>query len=173
MFEIELATENKPLMRSGPSSDLADVANHPITSRNDSKDDIEGRGANAGAVFTPGETIAGSVRWSELPSATSIEIRLIWYTIGKGDRDSQYVGVETIANPQPQGQADFQFLAPHRPNSFSGKLIAIQWAVEVIAFPQREAQQELLTINPATGPVETTPVDKSEAFWETSLRIGH
>ena len=42
--------------------------------------------------FGPGDSIRGTVHWQPEESiAESIEIRLIWYTAGKGDRDHEIV----------------------------------------------------------------------------------
>lgn len=118
-------------------------------------------------AFHPGDAIEGSVSWEVLDDATdSLEVRLIWFTIGKGDRDAQFVDVKKVDSPAANGKVNFAFTAPHRPNSFSGKLIAVQWAVEVIAFPQRDAVQSLLTICPPTGVVVLNPVDDGDVFWK-------
>ena len=117
--------------------------------------------------FQPGDPIAGNVRWDELGKGTEeVEVRLIWFTIGKGDQDSQFVDVKKVGAPASRGFADFDFVAPHRPNSFAGKLIALQWAVEVIAFPQREAEQAKLTISPAASDIELVPSGDERAFWK-------
>ncbi|MDB4766206.1 hypothetical protein OAG71_00815 [bacterium] len=117
--------------------------------------------------FQPGDSIAGNVRWADLPESTEdLEVRLIWFTIGKGDQDSQFVDVKKVNSPSSKGFVDFEFVAPHRPNSFAGKLIALEWAVEVIAFPQREAEQAKLTISPAKGDLVLKPVESENVFWK-------
>ena len=118
-------------------------------------------------VYHPGEEIAGKVAWSDMAGTDRFEIRLIWYTTGRGDRDAQYVAAKTVGTSSNEGQSDFSFTAPHRPNSFSGKLIAIQWGIEVIAFPQREAAQALLAIEPTSGPIVLEKVDPDDAFWNS------
>lgn len=120
-------------------------------------------------TFTPGETISGSVSWADREETESIEIRLIWYTIGKGDRDAESVDVNKIVDLRSQDQSRFSFVAPHRPNSFAGQLIAIQWAIEVIKFPQRDAEQGLLEIHPVSGAVKVTPVADGEAFGKNTF----
>ena len=117
--------------------------------------------------FLPGEKIAGNVEWLELSEDSErIEVRLIWFTVGKGDRDAQFVDAKEIAEPVSNGQTDFEFTAPHRPNSFEGKLIALQWAVEVIVFPQRDAEQAKLRIEPSTGEISLMPVEDEDIFWK-------
>ena len=117
--------------------------------------------------FLPGDKISGNVEWVELSEdSDKLEVRLIWFTVGKGDRDAHFVDVKEVADPANNGQTNFEFIAPHRPNSFSGKLIAIQWAIEVIVFPQRDAEQANLSIQPAAGEIVLTPVKDEEVFWK-------
>lgn len=117
-------------------------------------------------TFSPNEKIAGNVQWSDLPTETeTMEVRLIWHTVGKGDQDAQFVETKELTSVEVAGQTDFEFTAPHRPNSFEGQLIAIQWAIEVILFPQREAEQATLRISPPAGEVVLTPVEDEEIFW--------
>jgi hypothetical protein len=102
--------------------------------------------ANESAAFLPDSTIEGTVRWSE-EQGTSLEVRLIWFTQGKGDRDFDLVDVHKVASFGPSGSEQFQFNAPSRPQSFSGKLIALQWAIEAIAFPDESTARKDLTIS--------------------------
>ncbi len=117
--------------------------------------------------FLPGEKITGNVQWSELPEGSrTLEVRLVWHTVGRGDQDAQFVDAKEIADPPAAGQTEFEFTAPHRPNSFEGKLIAIQWTIEVIVFPQRDAEQASLRINPPSGEILLTPVEDEDVFWK-------
>ncbi len=117
-------------------------------------------------AFLPGEKITGNVQWSELPEGSkTLEVRLVWHTVGRGDQDAQFVDAKEIVDPATEGQTEFEFTAPHRPNSFEGKLIAILWAVEVIVFPQRDAEQAMLRINPPNGEISLTPVPDEDIFW--------
>lgn len=102
--------------------------------------------SKSAANFVPGETIAGTVTWSQ-EEGVSLEIRLIWYTVGKGDRDFALVAAHKVASFAPVGTEAFEFAAPARPQSFSGKLISLQWAIEAIIFPDQNAQRVDLTIS--------------------------
>ena len=100
------------------------------------------------AGFAPGESISGTVEWIELNEKTSrLEIRLIWYTEGKGDTDVAIIETITVDSPSPNGTSTFDFVAPTRPFSFSGKLISLIWAVEVVEFPSRDGSKETLSIS--------------------------
>ena len=110
--------------------------------------------ANPDRCYAPGEAVAGRVDWKALPAdSDSIEIRLIWFTRGKGTRDFEVVESMTVDTPTTAGETGFQFIAPRYPNSISGKLISVVWAVEVIVFPGHEAENHELIISPTRQPL--------------------
>ena len=98
--------------------------------------------------FLPGDEISGAADWQQLESTESLDIRLIWYTAGKGDRDFKIVSFHTVENPANEGSEAFSFIAPDYPLSFSGKLISLVWAIEAIAFPSHAAETENIVIGP-------------------------
>jgi hypothetical protein len=98
--------------------------------------------------FGPGEKIEVVVNWKELPKGISIDVRLVWYTEGKGTRDHLVVQSQSIPRPGQTGSQPIQFDAPHWPLSFSGQLISLRWAVEIVELPSEEAQQLELVIGP-------------------------
>ena len=101
------------------------------------------------ANFLPGESIDGAVEWTELNEKTKrLEIRLIWYTVGKGDSDVGIIETVNHEAPASSGSEQFSFTAPTRPFSFSAKLISLIWAVEVVEFPSRDGVKEELLISP-------------------------
>jgi hypothetical protein len=99
-------------------------------------------------AFDRGEMIRGRVEWNDLQPLKSLEIRLIWLTRGKGDRDVSIVQQRVFTAPAPSGRQDFEFAAPNAPYSFSGKLISLIWAIEVIAFPSGDAELTEIVIAP-------------------------
>ena len=100
--------------------------------------------------FVPGNIISGTLSWADAKAGTAqIDVRLIWYTRGKGQRNHRVIDTHTIPNPENSGESRFEFAAPHRPYSFSGKLISLVWAIEAIMFPDLEAEQFEVTISPS------------------------
>jgi hypothetical protein len=72
-------------------------------------------------------------QWS-LPSAPpSLEARLFWFTRGKGTEDVGVVATERVPSPGARGQHRVRFTLPEAPYSFSGQLISLIWAVELVA----------------------------------------
>lgn len=102
-------------------------------------------GANA---FLPGETIQGTVSWQLDPPLTNVELRLIWYTEGKGDQDLQIVETAEFHTPGVVDRRVFTVRVPQGPYSFSGKLISLLWALEVVAQPNDRAGRLPITVSP-------------------------
>ncbi|HEY9422530.1 MAG TPA: hypothetical protein VIW92_14025 [Thermoanaerobaculia bacterium] len=102
-------------------------------------------GANA---FLPGETITGTVSWQLDPPLTNMELRLIWYTEGKGDQDLQIVETAELHSPGVVERRGFTVRVPQGPYSFSGKLISILWALEVVAQPKDRASRVPIIVSP-------------------------
>jgi hypothetical protein len=99
-------------------------------------------------AFRPGETIEGAVLW-ELPGAPEVaEVRLIWFTRGKGTEDGTTVATVKFDNPAAGDTRQFSFPAPNGPYSFSGTLIAVIWAVEFVAKPGKDFERIEIVIAP-------------------------
>lgn len=113
------------------------------------------------ANFVPAERIAGKVTWSEAVG-DSLEVRLIWYTAGKGERDFGVVATHRVSDFGSSGGEQFEFVAPNRPQSFSGKLMSLQWALEMIVFPSQAATRIDLTISSTGSEIVLGTVSKSE-----------
>lgn len=92
-------------------------------------------------TFRPGELLRGEVRWQE---QALTEIRLIWYTSGKGTTDTQVV--QTIPGSGTIGSCRFEFRLPDSPPSFSGRLISLHWAVEAVSGSQTMRHE--ITLSP-------------------------
>lgn len=108
---------------------------------------------NPESTYRPGDTIFGTVEWSE-EEGDALEARLIWFTRGKGDRDFELVAVQHVASFGPAGSERFQFTAPHRPQSFAGKIMSLQWAIETIVFPNQQSERQNLTISSSGAEID-------------------
>jgi hypothetical protein len=107
---------------------------------------------DGGRWFKPGETIEGKVSWHLDDDADAIEIRLFWYTQGKGSQDIEIVDKKRIASPERGGDRSFRFRVPPEPYSFSGKLITLAWALELVVLPGGETERLDVLVGPQ--PVE-------------------
>jgi hypothetical protein len=94
--------------------------------------------AGGRTTYRPGEVISGRASWRVEDDPSSAELSLFWYTSGKGTQDVGVVQQTTFATPRRQDQRDFTLPLPREPFSFSGKLISIVWAVELILEPGKQ-----------------------------------
>ena len=99
-------------------------------------------------AFAPGETIAGAADWTWGEAPGEAEVRLCWLTQGKGTEDAELVETITFANPRATDLRQFSFVAPAAPYSFSGKLISLIWAVEVVLQPDDLSERVEIIIAP-------------------------
>jgi hypothetical protein len=98
--------------------------------------------------FRPGETLAGTVSWN-VNGATSAELRLFWYTRGKATGDVGLVDTVAFPNPQTSDRRTFRFSLPDGPYSFSGKLISLIWAIELILEPGASVERREILVSPS------------------------
>jgi hypothetical protein len=114
-------------------------------------------------AFRPGETVAGAVLW-EFEKAPSIaEVRLMWFTRGKGTEDGETVATVTLDAAPAADTREFSFEAPNGPYSFSGTLIAVVWAVEFVAKPGNEFQRIEIVIAPEAREIHLHRIEQPKA----------
>jgi hypothetical protein len=104
--------------------------------------------------FRPGESIEGTVSWHLDEDAEAIEVRLFWYTEGKGTQDVEVVETRHLARPEIGGSRSFDFDVPRGPYSFSGKLITLSWAIEMVVLPDGDTERLDLKIGPQAVEVD-------------------
>ena len=101
----------------------------------------------ASESFEVGQEIAGRVSWQLVDEPKEVHVRLFWYTKGKGTQDVRIVSEEVFTHPGMSGERPFSFTAPNGPYGFSGKLISLIWAIEVIALPSQESKRREFIIS--------------------------
>ena len=104
--------------------------------------------------FRPGEWIEGKAIWQLGKSADWLEVRLIWFTQGKGDADISIEDKLRIEAPALNDSRPFGFQLPAAPYSFSGKLISLIWAIEVVAQGIKDAARFEFTLSPDGREIE-------------------
>ncbi len=107
--------------------------------------------------FEPGANLQGQVAWSFDSEPDRLELRLFWYTEGRGTQDVAIVDLKALEEPGMNGSRNFTFRLPEAPYSFSGKLISLKWALEAIAEPESLVERVELLMGPR--PVEVSPGD--------------
>ena len=107
--------------------------------------------------YTPGDTISGKVLWSQTSETKSVELRLFWYTSGKGTQDIKVI--EELSWPASQGQANFSFTLPNEPYSFSGTLVSLSWALEAVLLPEETSEKYQFQLTPNGQTILLNPVE--------------
>ncbi len=102
----------------------------------------------------PGGEVEGTVTWSTAEPAGTIELRLFWWTSGKGTRNLEVVDRLTLARPSPHGERRFRFRLPRSPYSFSGALITLSWGLELVAEPSGGSVRRDLVVAPGGREVD-------------------
>jgi hypothetical protein len=104
--------------------------------------------------YHPGDSISGTARWQLEEPVDSLELRLFYYTEGKGTDDVEIVETTAVAKPSLSGSQRFQWQLPQSPYSFSGKLISLIWAVEVLLLPSGDAEHTTFTMGPGEQEID-------------------
>lgn len=99
-------------------------------------------------TFAPRDKISGKVAWRLDAPPEKIEIRLFWFTQGKGTRDVGIVETAAVENPPASGEKLFAFTVPDGPASFSGRLVSVCWAIEAVAEPGDKSIRIDLVVSP-------------------------
>ncbi len=99
-------------------------------------------------TYSPGEELVGTALWEcDSPPALA-EIRLVWSTKGKGSEDAAVVERVTFDAPQAGDTRPFTLRLPASPYSFSGKLISLVWAVELVLQPGNRCERREIVVAP-------------------------
>lgn len=78
----------------------------------------------------PFQTLTGKVRLTGPVTAAKMELRVFWFTRGRGDEEAEICHRLSI-NTQEK-LSGFSWKLPAAPYSFAGQLITMAWAVEVV-----------------------------------------
>ncbi len=100
------------------------------------------------SAFEPGSEVEVSLSWQLKSPPARLELRLVWSTAGKGDRDLKVVKTIQIESPDAVGEQVLAIVLPWGPYSFSGSLISLQWGLELVAFPAEQSTRLEITIAP-------------------------
>ncbi|MBK8000330.1 MAG: hypothetical protein IPK15_16810 [Verrucomicrobia bacterium] len=98
--------------------------------------------------YRPGETIEGVAGWRLDQPPKGVELRLFWFTRGKGTEDVGVVTSTNFPSPQIEEGRKFTFTLPQDPWSFSGQLISVIWALELVAQPGNHSTRLEIVVSP-------------------------
>src|SRR5579885_883109 len=120
-------------------------------------------------AFEPGEEITGTVEWSTAKAPAAVELRLFWFTRGKGTQDAGVIKTERFEAPSANDRRPFRFRLPPTPYSCSGQLISIVWALELVSLPGKEVSRVEFEMGPGKQEIklETVSPASTAARWIT------
>ncbi len=109
---------------------------------------LELHSADARTAFEPGEEILLLAAWELDSPVDGLEVRLIWFTQGKGTQDVGVAWKHRWERPPLVGNESVQLLLPDGPYSFSGSLISVSWRLELMMLPAEKGVHMPITIAP-------------------------
>jgi hypothetical protein len=114
------------------------------------------------AALEPGDELTGTACWQLDQAPRTVELRLFWFTRGKGTEDAGVVETVRFARPSPQESRPFRLRLPPVPYSFSGKLISLVWALELVPAPSKEVARQEFVMAPGGQEVRLDSLPASE-----------
>lgn len=109
-------------------------------------------------VHRPGDELRGQCSWELERPVKMIAVRLFWHTKGKGTQDIGIVSTQQFAAPALHGARPFTFRLPEGPCSFSGTLITLLWAVEIVTVPGDEGEYVDFVLSPTGKELQVAAV---------------
>jgi hypothetical protein len=104
--------------------------------------------------YLPGEEIDGVAAWRGERAPAAVELRLFWFTRGKGTEDLEIVRRVPFDAPLAVERRPFKLRLPDEPYSLSGRLVSLRWAVELVALPDdRDAARVDVVVAPERRPL--------------------
>lgn len=124
----------------------------------------------------PYETVTGRVAWQLESEPRNLELRLCWFTRGRGTEESRTIEVLSLGDTS-RGERSFSFRLPAEPWSTHGKLIQIVWALEVVAKKTGSLAVEEFVVSPqrreiVLGEVENARTTTKAEKWVMRTALG-
>ena len=103
---------------------------------------------NSREAFAPGEALEGEAAWNFDKDPEQVFLRLFWYTQGKGTEDINVVSEIDFDHPHAQETRPFRMTLPQSPYSFTGRLVSLIWALEMVVKDNDTAITREIVISP-------------------------
>lgn len=98
--------------------------------------------------FSPGQRVKFTATWDIDASVQWLEARLFWRTSGKGTQSGEVVASHRFDHPSPKECRPLELILPQSPYSFSGRLISIEWFIELVVMPDEKSTALPIVIAP-------------------------
>jgi len=119
--------------------------------------------------YLPGDTVSGRAVWRLDEPADAVELRLFWHTVGKGTEDVEIIDSVRTEAAETAGERGFAFRLPAGPYSFSGTLITLAWALELVVLPAGDTERVDLVVAPTPVEVRLTGLDREPSGFSIEL----
>lgn len=110
-------------------------------------------------TLVPGQVIDGTVGWHLDDAPKSAELRLFWFTEGRGTCDVGVVEELKLPNHLAALAGTFRFVLPAAPYSFNGQLVALKWAIELLLNNGKLVERLDLVVSPWVEQVSLKKVE--------------
>lgn len=114
------------------------------------------------AAFQPNDTVRGVAAWDFATAPHAIEARLFWFTRGKGTVDASVVATARFDQPLARDRQPFELRLPATPFSFSGSLVSLIWAVELVTEPTNENVLTEIVMSPTASEILLPRIETAE-----------
>ena len=105
----------------------------------------------------PHDTVTGRVAWQLEKEPRDLELRLCWFTSGRGTEESRTIEALPLGDTL-RGERSFSFRLPAEPWSTNGTLVRIAWALEVVAKKTGSLAVEEIVVAPQRPEIELREV---------------
>jgi hypothetical protein len=116
----------------------------------------------AAQELVPGQEIDGRAAWQLDDAPKRASLRLFWYTEGRGNQDVGIVAEEEFDPIRASHDEEYRFTIPESPYSFSGKLISLRWAIELVIDKGKEVERIELMVSPWVEEVKLGTIEKEK-----------
>lgn len=107
--------------------------------------------------YRPGDVVRFLARWDLDQSPPFMEARLFWHTSGRGRHSLRLIDSLVFERPPRRDERRCELTLPDSPYSFSGKLISLQWTIELVVEGSKAFQRVDLTVSPTGEAIRLGP----------------
>lgn len=115
----------------------------------------------------PFQELRGRLCQTGAITATSLRLRLFWFTRGRGDEDAEVIAEHEVT--LDQAEQPFSFPLPAGPYSFAGQLITLAWAVELVDEKEHSLDLVPFLLSPTGEEIQLEAEQASshkKSFWK-------
>jgi len=105
-------------------------------------------------IFAPGQTVEANISWLLDEQPEKLSLALHWHTQSRAGEESGMADCLEIEGPGRSGSHDFAFQIPSGPYSFKGRLLSIEWVLELAALPGIDLARQPIIVSPTATTIK-------------------